>query len=91
VRGAEEDVVEDSCNDGKEGGKDEEEEERLPRYPNFVSERVAWYPKPKVPHEQFRQMRKQNEKFFDAGREYERNVHKKARLDAGCACINADV
>ena len=101
VRGAEEDVVEDSCDDGKEGGKDEEEEERLPRYPNFVSERVARYPKPKVPHEQFRenmkrseqfrQMRKENEKVFDAGREYERNVQKKARLDAGCACINADV
>ena len=73
----------------------------MPRYPNFVSERVARYPKPKVPHEQFRenmkrseqfrQMRKENEKVFDAGREYERNVQKKARLDAGCACINADV
>ena len=90
MRGAEEDVVEDSCDDGKEGGKDEEEEERLPRHPQ-----------PKVSHEQFRenkkrseqfrQMRKENEKVFDAGREYERNVQKKARLDAGCACINADV
>ena len=101
VRGAEEDVVEDSCDDGKEGGKDEEEEERLPRYPNFVSERVARYPKPKVPHEQFREnmkrnehsrkMRKENKKVFDASREFERHWQKKARQDAGCACINDDV